>query len=825
MGKNIKITSVINHRINKNISYSKYKFIIRNTTQTNKKYLQRYDMLCQNIIINNNIIRRISLKNIVGSEAFGISKYYYMQLIHTSKNSKNLVITNTFETINQTSDIKLKFTAHLFEHEEMTKDEHDVGLSKIDIPYIYYKNNDIITNKNTDKYDNIISRINEFELNLYISHFTLTKTPNYLLVITSALKQLKEGGTLYFFGRIGIINKAWEKIIYLLSNSFENIKIEFEQNTSLYLMICKGFKNNVSKTTLDKLVDICLETRKYNYSVCQVMHYLYHLAKTQPDKQLMYPLDLDAMGISKSYKSNQTTMPIVDDIDINPEKTMPGQYLIFELNRMYQSYFDNVNYNIMKYVSEDTNGSLTIEKEYTDRVLYNKLVSLVNSLDQLKIPYNKTYLAYIGKYNENIMNQIYSFKGQIKFNLVKYPKTSTQIFKHKSLDRISEDVNTYYYNELDDTQELFELAYKVKLNLLEQLGESDPPKKVKAITEDFARGVSKYILQNYKLDHPVSNGFCKLWEILNAFPTIIPNKKELRTFHLAEAPGQFIHATHHYYMTRKSNAEDYQWKANSLNPDHPVNKVKYGKHVFDDKYSFLKRYKERWLWGYDKTGDITTIENLKWYSAFAKKWEKTGRIDLITGDAGVYSDNPIIFQKLEYAQVAMIAGMSSIGGNCVVKHFLPFIRKAPVTAYASGTFMCIIFLYYLMFETVHLFKPVTSSPISGEFYVVGQKFKGLSYKHYSKLLDTIQNYKINQTIFAKEVIPETFSRQIIEFIETILKLNTDYNDMQNMLMTCINDPNPVIIKTTQCNKYLSPSYINEVQQHKFKEWIKVNKFQ
>ena len=130
-----------------------------------------------------------------------------------------------------------------------------------------------------------------------------------------------------------------------------------------------------------------------------------------------------------------------------------------------------------------------------------------------------------------------------------------------------------------------------------------------------------------------------------------------------------------------------------------------------------------------------------------------------------------------------------------------------------------------MFETLHLFKPVTSSPISGEFYVVGQKFKGLSYKHYSKLLDTIQNYKINQTIFAKEVIPETFSRQIIEFIETILKLNTDYNDMQNMLMTCINDQNPVIIKTTQCNKYLSPSYINEVQQHKFKEWIKVNKFQ
>jgi UDP-glucose 4-epimerase len=58
------------------------------------------------------------------------------------------------------------------------------------------------------------------------------------------------------------------------------------------------------------------------------------------------------------------------------------------------------------------------------------------------------------------------------------------------------------------------MAYKVKLNLLENVG-NEVPKQIKQATEDFARGVSAYLMKNHKLHYPVSNAFCKLWEMLN----------------------------------------------------------------------------------------------------------------------------------------------------------------------------------------------------------------------------------------------------------------------------------------------------------------------
>jgi len=827
MKKNVKTTSILNYRINEKIPYSEYNFIIQTSVKTNIKYIQEYDMLCQNVIninipnADNTIIS--SLKDITGLDTTTPSRYYHMSLIHAKKHSKNLVITNMFEIINQMSDINLKFTAHLFEHEEMTKIRHDSQLKKLNIPYVYYKNTDIITTKTNDKYDNIICKINEFHLSQYLGHFFLTKTPNYLLVITSALKQLKEGGTLYFFGRIGIINKAWEKIMHLLANSFENIKIGSAENSSGYLMICKDFKNNIDKQTIDTLTDICLNTRKYNYSVCQVMHYMYHLAKTQPNKQLMYPLDLEAMGISKSYKSNQTTMSIVDDIDINPTESLKGQYLIFELNSMYKSYFDNINFNILRYVKEDTNGGLTIDKEYSERVLYDKLVSLVSALEHLKIPYNKAYLSYIDKFNKNIYNNLYSFKNSMHYTLLKYKEHTSRKYQREIMSKIGQ-YELYNYPEMNDAQDMFDMTYVIRNNLLEEANYDPKLKSVKVATEDFARGVPAYIMKNYKLDDKISNGFCKLWEIFNTIRGLLPNRKKIKTFHLAEAPGQWIHATHYYYYTKKSSASEYEWRANSLNPYNAQNIEKYGK-VFGDEYGYLKRYKNRWLWGVDNTGDITSGDNLKWYRQYAHEWSKSQPIDLVTGDAGIPSDDPNVFQKIELSQICMVAGISSVGGNCIIKHFLPYQRKVPITYYANGNFMCTMFLYYLMFEQMNLMKPLTSNPNSGEFYVVCKGFRGIRDSDFEKLVNVVENYKVNQCIFPLDDIPEEFTIQVVDFVNKLITITTDNSELGNLLMTCFLKQDPVIKEKTQCGKYLSPKHIDEIQKVRFQEWITKMKFE
>ena len=56
-------------------------------------------------------------------------------------------------------------------------------------------------------------------------------------------------------------------------------------------------------------------------------------------------------------------------------------------------------------------------------------------------------------------------------------------------------------------------------------------KHVRSITEGFARGIARYIMMNYDLPYPkISNGFTKLWEILNIVPDIVPKNKFINIF-------------------------------------------------------------------------------------------------------------------------------------------------------------------------------------------------------------------------------------------------------------------------------------------------------
>ena len=104
---------------------------------------------------------------------------------------------------------------------------------------------------------------------------------------------------------------------------------------------------------------------------------------------------------------------------------------------------------------------------------------------------------------------------------------------------------------------------------------------------------------------------------------------------------------------------------------------------------------------------------------------------------------------------------------------------------ASGFFVNYLYIYYLMFEEVRLIKPQTSSPNSGEFYVVGLRFRGVGDDVFNKLMKNLDDFKVNNCFFKKDAIPESFTSQIIEFTDTILDLNARQFEMVNMLMICI----------------------------------------
>ena len=862
----------------KNINYIKYiiyiQFIYNYNLKIRKQliYENNYDNLCQKMLLYNSInidsnIAKLFSEKKINSLVGLFRNYYYNIIIKQINSNNNLIITNTFPILKHLNNFNLKFSVQLFENEEMSIKKFIEYLKKIK----QFKNveqlenniiyNFLLQNKYIKKYDTIICKINEFFFSYYFKLFTLTKIPNILFVIVQALKQLHKNGDLYLFFRIGIMNQTYQKIIHLLINSFKKVEVihnNYDKNDSNIVLHCKSFIDNVSKQRMNKLTDICLKNRKNNYTLCQFMHYFYYMSKTQTDKSLLYPFDYKDIGDVKESEIKQKTMPILDDIDINPKKSKAGAFVIYQMEQLYEDYFDNVNYNTTRYIKE-VDGKIEVDKSFFDKKLYDQLIFNIKYMEENKIPYNKTYLAYINKYNKNLIKDLYSFKDNIHYHLVKYSqdkykstksqktskksiksiksKRSLKSRKHRSIlkDRtILEsrlgNYSDYQYKELEDLEDANILGYKVRQGLLDSLGEKKLPKSVKDVTDGFARGVARYALINFKLPHKTSNGYMKLWEIYATVPQLVQRKKQLNVFHLAEAPGQWINCTRHFIETKRQQVQHYNWLANSLNPTHPDNIAKYGKHIFGDDYGFLKRYPQKWLYGADDTGDITKSANVRWFRDYRERFVKKGGqpIHLITGDGGMGSGHGIQLedlQKLDYAQMCMVAATSSIGGNCVIKHFHYLdMEYETLSKDASGFFVNYLYIYYLMFEEVRLIKPQTSSPNSGEFYVVGLRFRGVEDGVFNKLMKNLDDFKVNNCFFKKEAIPESFTTQIIEFVEKILDLNAKQFDMVNMLMTCIANPDPVIEEATQCRKYLDGDFIKKIQTKRYKEWIKTYGF-
>lgn len=279
-----------------------------------------------------------------------------------------------------------------------------------------------------------------------------------------------------------------------------------------------------------------------------------------------------------------------------------------------------------------------------------------------------------------------------------------------------------------------------------------------------AKSVSK-VLGAYK-NARYSNAFIKLWEIYVKFDMI---KTDISAFHMCEAPGQWILTTEDYIKTNKLGVK-YFWSANSLNHNHPDNIAKFGHEIIDDQYQLLAKYPEKWLYGektpnyHTGTGDITISKNIMWYR------KNVRNVNLVTGDAGLPDGVPLyIMQKLDYAQMVIVLATLSPGGQCVVKCFLPHINKSPDSIGALECYVNLLNTYSVYFEEVHLFKPITSRPQSGEFYIIGKGFKNINDNDLEKLLYILDNFKENQIYIEQSSLGN--KTLIMKFICDLLEYN------------------------------------------------------
>ena len=402
--------------------------------------------------------------------------------------------------------------------------------------------------------------------------------------------------------------------------------------------------------------------------------------------------------------------------------------------------------------------------------------------------------------------------------------------------------------------------------MLDNLKLKDIPISVKYATEDMTRGLSKFISIRYSNKLPIaniSNAFTKLWEILLLFNIASPenylNTEEdkgkdkgkgkgvldnvLRVFHICEAPGQMILAFKYFVKNKCKHITDMQWVANSLNPysiSININTIKYGKPL-GDSYDLIKNNPTKWLWGSDNTGDITNVNNIKWFKNYINTKFLTpnnNKLHLIIGDGGLGTgNNTLSLQKLDLAQVIMVLACSSIGGSCIIKHFTPYMTNHPETINATSFFISFLYLYYVTFEEVIFFKPYSSNMDSGEFYVIGKGFKGITKPQLENLYEILDNFKVNNSLIDKKLMPDNFILQITSFINIMTNYNIKGIEKTNLLLNCYKLNNITNItkssnkknnynkkKILQCDVFLNNDNIENILVPRYNQWLKITQF-
>ena len=278
------------------------------------------------------------------------------------------------------------------------------------------------------------------------------------------------------------------------------------------------------------------------------------------------------------------------------------------------------------------------------------------------------------------------------------------------------------------------------------------------------------------------------------------------------------------YQKQPDIIADYKWIANSLNPNCDLNYRDFGNSfTIKDDYKIIKSNVSRWLWGVDNSGNICRSINIKWYRDY---FARTGKTTLVTGDAGITTDAPaIVLQQLEIAQMVMVMATCGVGGSCVIKHFTPYMKSEPTGSIKSfGTFYNMIYTYYQMFDYVSLFKPYCSNPNSGEFYIIGKGFCGISDKNLDALYHIIDNFQLNTCWIPEKDIPHKFVQQVNNFLGDMAEFNKFALDSSSLTLTCLYNEDKEFRSLSGCNDFLDEKKLYSMQVQQFKHWIREHNF-
>lgn len=257
-----------------------------------------------------------------------------------------------------------------------------------------------------------------------------------------------------------------------------------------------------------------------------------------------------------------------------------------------------------------------------------------------------------------------------------------------SIPKLSSTLAHYLYDIKEQIQEHISDwdLYKKYTNTYEYIHSSVPSKK---------KSVAKY--------KPLSRSYFKMIELIELFHLEL-NDHVIKSFHLAEGPGGFIEAL--VQIRRCKEDKYYGMTLLDDKNDEMIPAWKKSNHFLDENRNVHIEH------GADKTGNILSIENLKYCK------EKYGSsMNFITADGGFdfstdFNNQEQNMGKLLFAQICFALCMQSFDGSFILKIFDCFTE-------ASLDMLAILSSFY---KKVYITKPHTSRAANSEKYVVCKGF-------------------------------------------------------------------------------------------------------
>lgn len=299
---------------------------------------------------------------------------------------------------------------------------------------------------------------------------------------------------------------------------------------------------------------------------------------------------------------------------------------------------------------------------------------------------------------------------------------------------------------------------------------------------DLLRGSNGKLCQEFGAEI-VTNAWLKMYENMFYLKEYLDkiNKKNgtFNTFHIAEAPGNFVLAINHFIKTNYLNIT-WNWLASSYkniyaNKQYQENSSTKSDYL-GDTYGLMRKYPNLWYYGSEGDGDITSSANLiSFKQEILKKFN--GKLDFITSDVKYVPDH-YNYDEEENYNIPVHLGHLLCSLMCLNPGGIMMLKE--FTFYESSS-VSLLYLMDFCFNKVLITKPETSKGANSEVYIFGIGYKdNLTEIQITKLLNILNYIRYLNTaegspaIFLKEDINDKFVEKIIEFSKLLAKMQIPY---------------------------------------------------